>query len=171
MGGRSDIHVAQRRLARRLVVPGREGGTGFHRCEDVDQTGVVAPRVQDRADAVFLAEGVGRADKLNLQPLFSRQPLGVVSDLLPQGFGEARIIKQTDAVAAQVGRHAFGIAGTGQRPCDDDAVVARDHARDLRGVAVGQQGHGSTLLSVCDDSRRRSAMPQDTPFLVSASPS
>jgi len=171
MGGRSDIHVAQRRLARRLVVPGREGGTGFHRCEDVDQTGVVAPRVQDRADAVFLAEGVGRADKLDLQPVLPRQPLGVLPDLLPQGFNEARIVEQADVVAAQVGRHALGIADTGQRARDDEAVIARDHARDLCGVAVGQQSHGSTLLSARDDSRRRSAMPQDTSFLVSALPS
>jgi len=90
--------------------------------------------------------------------------LGVVSDLLPQGLGKARIVEQADAVTAQVGRHARGIADTGQRARDDEAVIARDHARDLRGVAVGQQGHGSTLLSACDDSRRRSAMSQHTPF-------
>jgi len=164
------VFVAQRGFAGHLVMPGCEGGAGFHRREDVDQTGVVAPRVQDRADAVFLAEGVGRADKLDLQPVLPRQPLGVLPDLLPQGFNEARIVEQADAVAAQVGCHALGIADTGQRARDDNAVIAGHHARDLRGVAVGQQRHGGTLLSARDN-RRRSAMPQDTPFLVSALPS
>ncbi len=42
------VLVAQRGLARHFIMPGREGGAGFHRREDVDQTGVVAPRVQER---------------------------------------------------------------------------------------------------------------------------
>jgi len=33
-------------------------------------------------------------------------------DIAPQGFGGARIVEQTDAAAAQVGRHALGIANT-----------------------------------------------------------
>ncbi|MDQ2830025.1 MAG: hypothetical protein M3Y74_13375 [Chloroflexota bacterium] len=90
------VFVAQRRLAPRLVVPGGEGGAGLHRRADVGQTGLVAPRVQDRADAVFLAEGVGRADKRALQPVLPRQPRGVLPDLLPQGFNEARIGEQAD---------------------------------------------------------------------------
>jgi len=165
------VFVAQRGLAGRLVVPRREGGAGFHRREDVDQPRLVAACVQERTDAVFLAEGVGRANELNLQAVFAGKSLGVVPDLLAQGLGEARIVEQADAVAAQIGRHPLGVANTRQRAHDDNAVVARHDARDLRGVAVSQQGHGGTLLSAPDEVRTRSAMPQDTPFLVSALPS
>ena len=62
------------------------------------------------------------------------------------------------------------VHGVPKRVPNDEVVVARKNARDVRGVAIGQLGHGATLLSARDDSRWRSAMPRDTPFLVSASP-
>ena len=112
-----------------------------------------------------------RADELNLQVVFPCQPLGVLPDLLAQRLHETGIVEQADAVRAQIGGHARGIADTGQCAHDDDAVVARDDGHDLRGVAVGQQGRGGTPPSASPGVRRRSAMPQDTSFLVSASPS
>jgi hypothetical protein len=112
-----------------------------------------------------------RADELNLQAMVPRQSLGILPDFLAQRLDEACIVEQADAVATQIAGHALGVAHPGQRAHDDEAVVAREHARDLRGVAVGQQGHGSTLLSARDGLSKRSAMLKHTPVSVSALPS
>jgi len=165
------VLVAQRGLARRLVVPGGERGAGLQRREDVDQAGMVPTLVKNGADALVLAEGARRADELDHQPLLPRQPLRILPDLLAQRLSEARLVEQPDVVCPQVGGHALRIADAGQRARDDDAIIAGHHARDLRSVAIGQQGHGGTLLSTGDNRRRQSAMLKDTPFLVSAVPS
>jgi len=68
----------------------------------VDQAGLIAPLLEDHANAVFLAEGVDRGDELDLQPILLRDPFGVLADLLAQGFGEAGIVEETNPVELQV---------------------------------------------------------------------
>src|SRR6266498_2688212 len=92
------VFGAEEGLARLLVVPRLEGRAGFHGGEDMDQTGRVAPLPEDLPEAVVLAEGLRRADELDLQPRFLGEALGILPDLVPERLGKARQVKQLDVV-------------------------------------------------------------------------
>jgi hypothetical protein len=137
----------------------------------MDQAGLLPALLHNGAEAVFLAEGVHRADELNRHPVLGGPALGVLPDLLAPRFGDARVVEQAQAVAAQPGGHARGVADPRHCAHDHDPIVAGHHARDLLGVARGQQRHGRTLLPAPHTLRRLSTMSQHTPVLVSALPS
>ncbi|TAK29799.1 MAG: hypothetical protein EPO21_20690 [Chloroflexota bacterium] len=106
----------------------------------MDQTRLLPVRGQDGADAVLLAKGVCGADKLDLQAAVLGEPFSPSvegPDLVAERFGEAGIVEQADILGAQVGGHPIGIASTGQRAHDDDAVVAGEHPTGLLGIALG----------------------------------
>jgi len=48
----------------------------------MDQAGMLAALLEDLADAVFLAEGFGAADALDLQAVLSGDPLSIGPDLI-----------------------------------------------------------------------------------------
>ncbi len=66
-----------------LIVPRLEGRARFHRREDMDQPGVVAPLGEELLDSILLPE-VLPADELDLQPLLTGQALGVAAELVPE---------------------------------------------------------------------------------------
>src|SRR3990170_1033439 len=104
------VLVAQCGLPAGLVVPGSECRAGLHSREDVDQAGLITSLLEDSPNAVFLAESSDRANELDLQAVLSGDAFGVLPDLVAQGLGEARVVKETDPVNTQIGRHALGKA-------------------------------------------------------------
>jgi hypothetical protein len=124
-------------LAAGLVVPGLVAHARFHGREDPHQSGVFPAFFQNLLDPFFLAE-VALADELDLQPVVLRQALGVLAELLAEGFGEARIVEDADSLLVQVGGHAGGVTNLGKCAEQNDPVVAGKHAGDLSGVPLGQ---------------------------------
>ena len=104
---------AQVDLAGFLVVPRPVGGTALHGRKDADQAGVSATFPQPGSHPVFFAE-VGLADVLDAQAVLGGQAFGVFPQLIPQRFGEARIIENADAVSEQIPGHPLGITKSGQ---------------------------------------------------------
>ena len=72
------------------------------------QSGMVAALVEHLPNEFLLAD-LWRADEPDLQVVFAGQLLGVVTNLMSQGFGKARIIKDADVVSEEVFRHPLGI--------------------------------------------------------------
>ena len=165
------VLVAQGGLPGSLVMPGGEGGTWLHGREDVDEAGLITSLLEDSPNAIFLAEGMDRPDELDLQAVLPGDPFSVLSDLVTQGLGEARIVEETNPVQPQVGRHALGEANPGESARDDDPIKAREDTSDLGSVAFCQQRHASTLLSRPSGICRGLSVSKHTSFLVSALPS
>jgi hypothetical protein len=129
-------------LPRFLVVPRLVGGTGFHGREDAHQAGVIPSLLEDCPYPIFFAE-VPFTNEDNLQAVLGGESFGILSQGVAQRLSELGIIKNPDLASLQVGGHALGITEPRQRSLDQDAVVARQHARDFIGMPLGQQFHGS----------------------------
>jgi hypothetical protein len=91
---------------------------------------------------VFLAD-VGLGNVLDRGAVLGGQRLRVGSDALAQRQRELRVVEDADAARMQKARHALGKACPGQRAGDDEAVVARQHARQVARVPRRQQLHRS----------------------------
>ena len=140
------VPVPERQLARLLVVPGPVGRTGFHRREDMDQAGMLAPLTKDLLDPAFLAEIALPFDVLDLQAVLLGQALGVTPNLFAQGLGELGEVEDTDLASPQLCAHRVGIANLGNRACNDYPVEARQSPADLVGVPFRQQLRHDSLL-------------------------
>ena len=75
----------------RLVMPRSGRRAGRHGREELHQPGVIAARGEDRLDPVLFAERLELADELDLQSRLDGESLGVLPQLLAQGFGPAWI--------------------------------------------------------------------------------
>ncbi len=67
-------------------------------------------------------------------PAASQTCLRALADALAQRLGKARVIEDADAARVQKARHPARVARAGQRARHDDAVVARQHAVQVRRV-------------------------------------
>jgi len=106
------------------------------------QPGRLAACGQHLGHHVFLAD-VGLGDVLDRRAVLGGQRLRVLADALAQRQRELRVVEDADAARVEKARHALGKAGLGQRPGDDDAVVARQHARQVLRVPRREQFHVS----------------------------
>src|SRR5579875_2535161 len=97
---------AQVRLARGLVLPG-----------------TLAVLLQHLMNLVLLAEALGAADEFDLQPVLSRQLLGVRPQRLAQRLRPLRGVKDADVTGIEIPRHPFGITEAGQRALNLDSEV------------------------------------------------
>jgi len=124
-----------------LVMPGSISGTGFHGREDVDQAGMIAPFRYHGLDPVFLTKGLVATDELDLNASLAGELLGMVAQLIPQGFCPSGVIERPDLVVTEVTRHGAGITNIRKGAGDDDTIEAGKHARDLIPVTLDERIH------------------------------
>jgi hypothetical protein len=86
---------------------------------------------------IFLAD-VALVDVLDLDACGLADLLSALADALTQRLGKARVVEDADAAREQKAGHPSRVARPGQRAGDDDAVVARQHAMQVRRVAIRQ---------------------------------
>jgi hypothetical protein len=150
-----------------LIIAPLEARAGLHHGEDVDQAGVIPPLLEDLLDTVFFAERAGGTDILDLQAVLLRALFGVLTQLVPKGLGKLLLIEDADALGVEERLHAPGVANAREAAGNDDPVKASPRARELVGVAFGEQGHGRTSD---EESYGREALPvrfplaEPTPF-------
>jgi len=72
---------------------------------------------------------------------------GILSQGVAQRLSKLDIIKNPDLPSLQIGGDALGIAEPRQPSLDQDAVVARQPARDFIGMALGQKFHDPSSSS------------------------
>ena len=130
-----------------LVMPGAISGAGFHGGEDVNEPGMIATFGNDRLDPVFFAKGLVAPDKLDLNTGLKCKLLGMVAQLIPQGFCPPGIVEQPDLVVTEVARHGSGITDIRKGSGDDDTIETGKYASDLVPVALDEWIHGLALLS------------------------
>ena len=128
-----------------LVVPGPEGGTGLHRREDVDQSGMPTSLAQNPSNPRLLPE-VLLPNVLDLQPVFSGETLGSRADLVPQRLRELRVVEQADASGGQRRCHRSSVTEFRQRARDDHPVKARKRSMNPVSVSFGKHDHHATIM-------------------------
>jgi hypothetical protein len=130
----------------------------------------MASLVEDFLHPNFFAE-VPFADEHDLQAVLGGQSFVILSQGVAQGLSKPGIIKNQDLPSLQVRRHALGVTEARQRSWDQDAVVARKHARDFIGMTLGQQFHGPSSPSWKEDIiDNRPSQGNDSTCLVPAMP-
>ena len=90
----------------------------------------------DFLDAIFLAECFCGTDKLNLDVVFLRDTLGVLSNLFAQGFGEVCVVEDSDALPIEIQAHTIGMAPARNRAGDNNTVEAGETACYLFRIAI-----------------------------------
>jgi len=128
-------------LSSGLVVPGPERGSGFHRREDVDQTGVITTPGDDCLDALFLPKVVA-PDELDLQSVLAGKLLSACADLLSEPLGEQRVIEEANSPHPQVPRHGFCMADVGERANNHHPVEAGQGATNFGCMPTYKCFHG-----------------------------
>ena len=83
-----------------LVVPGLEGGAGFHGGEDVDDAGLVAALGKNFLDALVFAD-VLLADKLDRDAVFFGEGLDGFVDFISHRRGPLFEVEDSDAVTVE----------------------------------------------------------------------
>ncbi len=124
-----------------LVVPGLVGGAGFHRREDVDQAGVLAPGGEELLDPLLLPEILGAPHELDREAGLLGEPLGLDPNLVPERLGPAGVVEEPDLLGAQVRRHGPCVAEIGERAREHHPVEAGEHRTDLVGVSFNESVH------------------------------
>jgi len=124
-----------------LVVPGPERGAGFHRREDVNQTGVVTTLGDDRLDALFLPEVVS-PDELDLQSALAGELPGACADLLPKTLGEQWVIKEANSPYPQMPGHRLCMANVGERANNYYPVETGQGAANYGCMPIYKCSHG-----------------------------
>ncbi len=140
----------QKGFAGMFVMPWFECRALFHGREDPYQPGMLASFGQHSFDPVFLSE-VLLADKLNLDFMICGQFLGILSQLIPEGFGKPRIIKNPYLAFVQPGTHACGKANMRKGSKNQNPVIARENPSDLFRVTLCKKfdAHDEHLTSEC----------------------
>lgn len=95
---------------------------------------MAAAGLEDVTDAVFLSE-VFLSDKLYLQTVFSGDPLGIATQLIPERFGKTGVIEDFNFIEIEESCHASGVAESWQGSLNDNTVVAGEYTRDFIGIA------------------------------------
>ena len=129
---------------RPLVVPGLEGGAGFHGREDVDDAGVLAALGKDFLDAIVFAE-VLLADEFNLHVVFLGQGLDVFVDFISHRRGPLLEVEDFDAVAEEKVGDGAWMANVGQRSLDDHPIETGNDAHDVVRVTFEKMSHHENL--------------------------
>jgi hypothetical protein len=135
------VLVPKEGLAGPLVVPGLERAARFHGREDVNQPGLITACFEDFLDANLLA-GMAVANEFNDQSVIRREPLGVVADLIPQGFSKAGVVEDSKVVFEEVGCGSRGMTDLGERSTYENAIQTRENAGDLLGMSFRKITHG-----------------------------
>ncbi|OXC77956.1 hypothetical protein BSU04_14275 [Caballeronia sordidicola] len=78
------------------------------------------------------------ADMLDLDARGRADILRTLADTFAQWLGKARVVENSDAFGVQKTRHSTRIACPGQCAGDDDSVVTRQHAVQVRRVSISQ---------------------------------
>jgi hypothetical protein len=60
----------------------------------------------------------------DFEAIFCRQALCILTDLVPKGLGELRVVEDSDMVGVEVRRHSVGMADVRQGALDDNAIEA-----------------------------------------------
>ena len=120
-----------------LVVPGFVHVAGFHRRDDVHQTGAIATLAEHTRDNVFLADM--RLEVLDGDARLSGQRCRTVTHAVAQRLGKFGVIENANALGIQISGHPGGIANHRQRPGDHQSIVARQHPGDPVVVAFRQR--------------------------------
>jgi len=107
------------------------------------QSGRVAACSQHAGHAVFLAD-VALVDVLDLHACCFADLLRALADALAKRLGKTRVVEDADTARVQKARHPARVARSGQSAGNDDPVVARQHAVQVRGIPVRQRrrSHG-----------------------------
>lgn len=100
------------------------------------KSGMISSACNDFFDAIFLAERFCTADKLDFDVVFTSKTLGACSDLVSHRLGEACEVENLDIVLIEIETHPVGMTPARNRAGDNDAVEARETARDLLGIAI-----------------------------------
>src|SRR5450755_334056 len=129
---------SQERLARRLVVPWLIGRAGFHRGENGNEPGLRASLLDQRGDLVRFAHAAG-ADELDFDSILGSHAFSVLAQCLAQRLRKLRVIKDADAPLVQVICHRLAVAKVGDRPLNDQPVIAAENSGNLSGKSLGEQ--------------------------------
>jgi hypothetical protein len=110
---------------------------------------MVAALGQHRLDPVFLPH-VAFAQELDLDPVLSRQSLGILAQRVAKRLGELGIVEDPDLSLVQIRGHPLGKADLRQRAEQQEPVPAGKHPRDLRRVAFRQQrqAHSGIIVKI-----------------------
>ncbi|MCZ2074887.1 MAG: hypothetical protein LC130_07785 [Bryobacterales bacterium] len=120
----------QVRLAALLVVPGLVGRAPLHRREDAHQPGLLPAQGENLLHPVFLPH-IALAQKLNLDPVGRRQPLGVLAQLISKRFSKPRVVEDPDLPLVEERRHPLGVADLRQCAEYQHPVPTTQHSRNL----------------------------------------
>jgi hypothetical protein len=70
---------------------------------------MLATLLQHLVNSVLLAETLGTADEVDLQPVLGRQALGILAQRLAPGLGPLGIVEDADLMSIEIRRHPFRI--------------------------------------------------------------
>ncbi len=98
---------------------------------------MIPPLGQDLLDAVFVAD-IALAEKLDLDSVVGRQPLGILAKLVAERLGEFRIVEDPNLALVQIRGHPSGIADLWQGAEQQDAVPTTQYSGDLVAVISRQ---------------------------------
>jgi len=131
----------QKSAMRALVVPGFVAVTGFHRRDDMDETGIVAADGKYLGDDVLLPD-MALGNMFDGNASSTGQLGGTLADAIAQRFGKSRVVEEP---RRQKCGHSLHIAGPGECAGDDDPVVAGEYPGEALAVTVRQQLPQSSL--------------------------
>lgn len=121
----------QKGLAGCFVVPGLVGLARLQGREDMNQSRVVAPFLQDLLDEILFSRVFGLPEKLNRETILFGDLFSIGSNLLLQRLGPLDIIKDPDLLCVKIGGHSLGITKSGKCALDDNAVIAGKDASNF----------------------------------------
>ena len=103
----------------------------------------IAPLGEHTCHEFFLAD-VALADVLDEHAVGLDNLLSALTDSIPQRLGKTRVVEDANTARVQEAGHPAGVARPRQRAGDDDAVVARQHAVQIRRIPLSQcrRSHG-----------------------------
>src|SRR5882672_5051173 len=128
----------QEAAMRLFVVPRLVGVAGFHRRDDMDQTGMVAAHGKYLGNDVFLAD-VLLGNVFDGDASRTSQCGSAVAHAITKRFGKSRIVEDLDLPRRKKPRHSLRVAGPGQRTGGDDPVVAGEHSSEALAVTLRQR--------------------------------
>ena len=105
---------------------------------------MVAPRGEERLDAICFAKGLVAAIELDGDAGLTGQALGVCPQLLAQRLRPLGVVEQADAQVAQQPRHGTAMGDGGQGTGDHDPVEARQHPGDVALLTLNEGVHRRT---------------------------
>src|SRR5215469_4184728 len=90
---------------------------------------MIAALGENFLDPIFLAK-VAFAQELDVDPVFRRQPLGILPQAVAERLSKPRVVENPDLPRMQIRGHALGKADPWQRAKQQDPIPARKRSRD-----------------------------------------